>query len=174
MDDIDVFRARNASGNGDDGDGFDLIAKGGRSYTYGFTFSGDEEVKTHYNLKKQTVATLINAKGTLTSLVIYASSYSNDIGSITASVYRWDTDYETTLKGAVLAKDTITDFPDNTYQTFEFSGLGDGYYLIVLTGESPASDFGVACWTKNSCGYAVTFVDGVEAKGGLWGEFITE
>ena len=136
--------------------------------------NGNEEVKTHYNLKAgKIVSCLVNVKGSLKSLVAYLSSYGNAIGSITASVYRWDENYEKTLKGKVLATATITDFPDNANQQFDFEGLGSGYYLIVLTGTGPDDDYGVAVWTKNACDYAITFVDGVAVDGGLWAEIIS-
>ena len=150
MDALDVFRGggHQAPEQPDDG-GIRLPAKGGRNYTYGFTFDGTSEVKTHYNLKQgKVVACLVNVKGTFKSLIAYLSSYGNAIGSITASVYKWDGDYNKTLKGAVLASATITDFPDNANQQFDFEGLGSGYYLIVMTGTGPADDYGVAVWTK--------------------------
>ena len=174
MDALDVFSGGGKTEEPEDDGSIKLPAKGGRNYTYGFTFNGNEEVKTHYNLKAgKIVSCLVNVKGSLKSLVAYLSSYGNAIGSITASVYRWDENYEKTLKGKVLATATITDFPDNANQQFDFEGLGSGYYLIVLTGTGPDDDYGVAVWTKNACDYAITFVDGVAVDGGLWAEIIS-
>lgn len=176
MDDLDVFLAHKNNGSGDDDtdssqplDEYFLIAKGGRVDTDAAT--GNEK---HYNLKQDnTLAVLLNAKGALTGGSFYLSSYGDSVGTIQFDVYRWDTDYETTLKGEILATDTVVDFPDNTMCDVEFEGLSSGYYLIVVTGTSPADDFGVAVWTRGAVSTSITFINGERVDAGLRGQFIT-
>jgi len=131
--------------------------------------------ETHYNLKENnTVAVLVNAKGTLKGGTFYCSSYGNNVGTLTFRVYRWNKDYATTLKGSVLASDSITDFVDNTPCDVTFSGLGSGYYLVVITGTSPADDYGVAVWTRGKVNSTVTFVNGEAVAAGVRGSLRIE
>jgi len=183
MDDLDVFLANknNGSANGGTEGGTDstepldeyfLLAKGGRVDT----FSGGQETAKHRNLLQEQakeVAVLVNAKGNLIGGSFYLSSYDNNVGTVKFDVYRWDTDYETTLKGEVLATDSVVDFQDNTMCDVEFEGLGSGYYLIVATGSAPAGDFGVAVWTRSAVSTSITFVNGERVDAGLHGQFIT-
>lgn len=127
-------------------------------------------VATHHNLKEgNTVAVLVNAAGTLKGGSFYCSSYSNNIGTITFDVYRWQTDYATTVKGKVLASASVTDFQDNSLCDVSFDGLGSGYYLVVVSGTSPAGDHGVAVWTRGAVTATTTFVNGSRVKAGLRG-----
>ena len=131
--------------------------------------------ETHYNLKENnTVAVLVNASGTLKGGSFYCSSYGNNVGTLTFRVYRWNTDYDTTLKGAVLATDSITDFVDNTLRDVTFDGLEGGYYLVVITGTSPAGDHGVAVWTRGKVNSTVTFINGEPVSAGVRGSLLIE
>ena len=89
-------------------------------------------------------------------------------------MYRWDTDYATTLKGEVLATDSVVDFKDNTMCEVKFEGLSSGYYLIVATGSAPAGDYGVAVWTRTAVSTSITFINGERVDAGLHGQFITD
>lgn len=94
------------------------------------------------------MAVLVNAKTELTGASFYLSSYGNNIGTVKLSVYRWNKDYETTVKGEMLSFAVCDGFTDNTNQDVTFEGLGTGYYLIVATGTSPegtpASPYGLS------------------------------
>ena len=177
MDDLDVFLAhKNNSSTPDDNnqplDEYFLLAKGGRVDTC----SGGQDVAKHRNLLQEQakeVAVLVNAKGNLIGGSFYLSSYDNNVGTVKFDVYRWNTDYETTLKGEVLATDSVVDFKDNTMCDVEFEGLGNGYYLIVATGSAPAGDYGVAVWTRAAVSTSITFVNGERVDAGLHGQFIT-
>ncbi len=148
-----------------------LPACGGRVETN----SGGVGNMIHYNLAAgNTLAVLVNAKGSLSGGSFYLSSYDNNVGTITFDVYRWDTDYATTLKGPVLASDSAVNFQDNSMCDVTFEGLGSGYYLIVLKGSVPAGDFGVAAWTRGSVTTSITFVNGKRVDAGLHGQFITK
>lgn len=171
MDDLAAYLAELTGGSGDNGE-YSLIPKAGRVDTDNATGYGQG---THINLKQgNTVAVLVNAKAQLTGGSFYLSSYGNNTGTVTFDVYRWDTDYNTTLKGKKLATDSAVDFTDNSVFTASFDGLDTGYYLIVITGTSPADDFGVAVWTRGSVPSSVTFINGERVDAGLRGQFITK
>ena len=160
-----------SSGGGeDDGMGeYTLPAKAGRVDTY--TMGSD----THHNLKDgDTIAVLVNAKGNLKGGSFYLSSYDNNVGSIKFDVYRWDTDYETTLKGEILATDTAENFENNVQFEAKFEGLSTGYYLIVISGTAPADDYGIAVWTKGPSLTTLTFKNGELIDAGLRGQIITD
>ena len=176
IDSIDLLLAglkNNGGGSGggeDDGMGeYTLPAKAGRVDTY--TMGSD----THHNLKDgDTIAVLLNAKNKLTGGSFYLSSYDNNVGNIKFDVYRWDTDYETTLKGEILATDTAENFDNNVQFEAKFEGLSTGYYLIVISGTAPADDYGVAVWTKGPSLTTLTFKNGELITAGLRGQFLTE
>jgi len=65
-------------------------------------------------------------------------------------------------------------FPDNSWQEVAFEGLSTGYYLIVITGDVPASDYGVAVWKSTKVSSSITFIDGKRAEVGLYGALLTE
>jgi hypothetical protein len=175
IDSIDLLLAglKNNGGSGggeDDGMGeYTLPAKAGRVDTY--TMGSD----THHNLKDgDTIAVLLNAKNKLTGGSFYLSSYDNNVGSIKFDVYRWDTDYETTLKGEILATDTAKNFNNNVQFEAKFEGLSTGYYLIVISGTAPADDYGIAVWTKGPSLTTLTFKNGELINAGLRGQIITD
>lgn len=171
MDDLASYLAEQSGGLTDNGE-YTLIPRSGRVDTDN---AADRINGTHINLKQDnTVAILVNAKTQLIGGSFYLSSYSNSIGTITFDVYRWDTDYETTIKGKKLATDSAVDFPDNAMYTVNFEGLDTGYYLIVINGTSPADDYGVAVWTSGSVPYAITFINGERVDAGIRGQFITK
>lgn len=146
-------------------DAYSEMAKDMKSYVYRGMWA--EETKN-------TVAVLVNAKTQLTGGSFYLSSYGNNTGTVTFDVYRWDTDYKTTLKGRKLATDSAVDFTDNTIFNAAFDGLDTGYYLIVINGTSPADDYGVAVWTRGPVPSSITFVNGERVDAGLRGQFITK
>ena len=73
-----------------------------------------------------------------------------------------------------MASGRIENFPDNSWQEVSFEGLSTGYYLIVITGDVPASDFGVAVWTGDQTSSSITFMDGKRVEVGLCGALLTE
>ncbi len=167
MDELDVFQQmQGATEVGE----YWLVAKSGRVDTFAKGYP-----EKRYNLAKDnnTVAVLVNAKTQLIGVTLYLSSFSTQKGTVTASVYEWNTDYATTLQGDVKASASVSDFKDNSQQDFTFEGLGTGYYLIVLTGTAPEGATGVACWTQTSVDSSITFVNGEKVDAGLRGSFLT-
>lgn len=145
------------------------------------TYIGGE--MTHHNLAAgetatgekrmgETLAVLFYAKGELTGINYYLSSYSNNVGTITFSIYKWDTDYEKTLSGEMLCQESATDFDDNVWAEITFDKeLPSAEYLMVLTGSAGNDDdLGVAVWTQQSTPFAKTFINGEEVDGGIWGQ----
>ena len=62
-------------------------------------------------------------------------SYSNDTGSVTAALFAFDTDYDTSLLASPMAEHTFVDFRDGADLCFRFtetSPLPAGEYLLVL------------------------------------------
>lgn len=130
--------------------------------------------ETHHNLKDgKKIAVLVNAKGTLKGASFYLSSYDNNVGTIKFEVYKWNTDYNTTVSGKVLATNSAVNFADNMDYEMSFDGLSSGYYLIVISGSTPADDYGVAVWTKGASPDCITFIDGQRVDAGVRGQFIT-
>ena len=171
MDDLAAYLAAQSGGAGDNGE-YSLPQRAGRVDTDDANGHGNG---THINLKEgNTVAVLVNAKTQLTGGSFYLSSYGNNTGTVTFDVYRWDTDYKTTLKGRKLATDSAVDFTDNTIFNAAFDGLDTGYYLIVINGTSPADDHGVAVWIRGPVPSSITFVNGERVDAGLRGQFITK
>lgn len=174
VEDIDRLLAAYESNNdqnadyGDYGE-YTLTPKFGNVDTY--VSAGSE---THHNLKDgKKIAVLVNAKGTLKGASFYLSSYDNNVGTIKFDVYKWDTDYNTTVNGKVLATHSAVNFGDNMDHEISFDGLSSGYYLIVISGTAPANDYGVAVWTKGASPDSITFINGQRVDAGVRGQFIT-
>jgi len=172
IDAIDLLLSGNKGEDGTEEDNgeFTLPAKSGRVDTDNSTGASE-----HHNLKNgDKLAVLVNAKNKLVGGSFYLSSYDNSIGTIKFDVYKWDTDYATTVAGEILASDTALNFKDNSQFEAKFDGLSSGYYLIVISGTAPDDDFGVAVWTRGKSMTSVTFKNGNRIEAGLRGQFITE
>ena len=166
---IDTIDALIAANKGNENGEYTLPAKSGRVDT-------DDPMgdSNHHNLKSgDKVAVLVNAKGALTGGSFYLSSYDNNVGTVNFDVYRWDTDYSTTVAGNVLATASAVNFADNSQYEVKFEGLSSGYYLIVVSGSAPEGDFGVAVWTRGASQTSITFINGKRVNAGLRGQFIS-
>ncbi|MFC5403306.1 discoidin domain-containing protein [Cohnella soli] len=75
-----------------------------------------------------------NADQTFNSLKVLCPSYSNNIGNLTLSLYKWRSDYATAVAGTPIATQTYTNFTDNSWLTLNFANLPAGSYLWVLNG----------------------------------------
>ncbi|WP_309120217.1 discoidin domain-containing protein [Paenibacillus sp.] len=83
---------------------------------------------------------------TFNSLRVLCPSYANNIGSLTLTLYRWNTDYATTVAGTSIASQTYTNFADNSWLQLNFTPQASGSYLWVLS--NPVETVGV--WTFTS------------------------
>ena len=73
---------------------------------------------------------------TLYSISFECPSWSDDIGQMTLDIYKWDTDYETTVAGTPLLTETelFTDYADNDTIEVELpeNVFGPGEYLYTF------------------------------------------
>jgi hypothetical protein len=74
----------------------------------------------------------------VTSLTVRGPSWSNKTGSMDFDLYRWDTDYNTTIQGEPVYSGQAKDFIDLQTYTFRFEkGLvGGGSYMYVFSNGS--------------------------------------
>ncbi len=73
------------------------------------------------------------ATSNFTSVMAECPSWSNNIGDLTISLYKWDTDYNTSVSGTPIASKKYIDFIDNSRLSVDFSAQGAGDYVITLT-----------------------------------------
>lgn len=67
------------------------------------------------------------------SLSVSCPSYSDNTGSLTFSLYRWQTNYVMTTAAAPVAKETYVDFNDNATLTLSFDKYEAGEYILILS-----------------------------------------
>lgn len=77
-------------------------------------------------------------------------SWANNIGEITVKLYRWNTDYTTTVAAMPIYEQKFVDFQDCAKIAFNISdtaghGIGEGEYLWTVSGHD--GDGGVGMWT---------------------------
>ncbi len=93
-------------------------------------------------------------------MTVSCPSYSNHIGSLRLSLFRWTDSYEKTLASEPLLRQTFKDFPDNSPLTLSISPetpFSPGEYLFVL--DQAVERVGV--WTQsNHPGQAQCFFNG--------------
>ncbi|MBP3387816.1 MAG: hypothetical protein J6L23_04690 [Clostridia bacterium] len=131
----------------------------------------------HHNMKAGTksIGIRFNNGGTFTGGTVRLATYGGGTGcQLKLSVYKWDTDFDTTIKGEELRTCILKDFADNSMVDFEFDEpLEAGEYLVLLH-EGKADGYGVAVWTKNAGQGIKTYKDGKEASLGVVGMFYVE
>lgn len=128
----------------------------------------------HHNLKAgtQSIGIRFNNGGTFTGGTVRLATYGGGAGcQIKLSVYKWDTDFNTTVNGEELRTYILKDFADNSMVDFEFDEpLEAGEYLVLLH-EGKSDGYGVAVWTKNAGQGIKTYLNGEEASLGVVGMF---
>ena len=99
----------------------------------------------------QTIGAKFTAEFTITDMEISCPSWSDDIGTMIFKLYKWDTDYATTVAGTSVFVDTDTfvDYPDNAMMEVDFGmDIEPGTYLWEL---SEGKD-GVGVWAYRTHG----------------------
>ena len=91
--------------------------------------------------------------GYLQEITIQCPSWSDSIGSLTAKLFKWDTDYATTVAGTPLYEETFVDYDDNATLSCDFSdgdtySIGAGEYLWWLGDGVDEGGSGVGLWTQ--------------------------
>ncbi len=113
----------------------------------------------------------ITVSGSIGTIGMYMPSNSNNIGTVTVTVYKWSSTYANTLRTTPIATRTFVDQPDNKFCTVSI-GNNTGDILIHLTGGSD----GVGVWVTNSGSVAsgvsqTTYQNGAEVSGCLSSAF---
>ena len=124
----------------------------------------------HYNLAqaKSAVGVHINCNGSLVGGKAYLPSYDNNVGTVHIKVYKWDTDYNTSVSGKVLSSYDFVNFEENSWLSFKLSkALDAGDYLLVITADTEEGDFGCGVWTQSRGSGIETFYDGSKANFGV-------
>lgn len=89
-------------------------------------------------------------------------SWGNNIGSLTLSLYQWNTDYATSVAGTPIASKTFDNFYDNAWLLLPTSDLAPGDYVWEL---SQAQEI-VGVWKyPDAIGTATSFVNGIPVTG---------
>ena len=129
----------------------------------------------------QSIGVKFTADFRITDMDLSCPSWSDDIGTMVFKLYKWDTDYETTVAGTPVFVDaeTFVDYPDNAMMSVEFSkdGLEPGTYYWELS-EGTA---GVGVWAYRTHGSegleffknGAPFTDGTAFIGTIYG-FVLE
>ena len=91
------------------------------------------------------VAVHFNALGSFSEISLRVPSYSDNIGSINFSLYKWENNYTDTLNNEPVATLNSVDEADNAIVTLAFESQEAGEYLFyVYDGK-----YGVAVYTYN-------------------------
>ena len=120
------------------------------------------EVKGNYAVQFATTAKF-------ESLSMDCPSWSNNLGNLTFSLYRWNTNYETTLKGSAAASHEFVNYKDNATLTFKFDEMEAGEYLLLIenTSEDPKEQVGLYA-DNQAFAYAKNYQDGSEVQTAAW------
>lgn len=124
----------------------------------------------HYNLAASgaKVGVRINCGGKLSGGKAYLPNYDNSIGTVYIKVYKWDTDYDTSIGGEVLTEYDFVDFQENTWLSFEFPDqLDPGEYLVVFSATTRAGDYGAGIWAQGKTNSVITYYNGSEVDFGV-------
>ena len=111
---------------------------------------------------KATVGMKFAAESPFVAIDVSCPSWSNDIGSLTLSIYAWKNTYQESIGAKPIASETFVDFPDNAWLKLEVDSLQEGDYLWVL-GDGKEQ---VGIWKyPKSLHPATSFSNGKETKG---------
>lgn len=102
--------------------------------------------------KGQAVRFTLSDEQWLIGASVSCASWSDNFGSLTFYLYRWNTDYETTVAGEPVLKQTFEDFEDNSSLSMDFDrvdekAIGAGTYLLVVKDGIDTQGTGVGVWT---------------------------
>ena len=111
---------------------------------------------------KGVVSCRFKATADFDSLILSCPSYSDNVGSLTFSLYKWQDGYKTTVASTPVAVNTYRDFKDNANLTFSFSKMPAGEYLLALSN----GEKGVGIWAfSESKTGTFLYADGTESDG---------
>lgn len=124
------------------------------SYEYIATYTdGNRSPIDLKNGTSSVAAHFVVKEGFLESVSANCPSWSDDVGNLTMKIYKWDTDYETTIASEPVATETFVDYEDNSTLSIELAtedrrGLEAGEYLWFLGDGEDSSGSGVGIWAS--------------------------
>ncbi len=122
-----------------------------------FTGVGADPVVCTTNLAVQ-----FNTTTSFTELITYCPSWSNNIGNLTFTLYKWDTSYKKTLAGTALATYEHVNYPDsNPGLSLKFDAQPAGEYLLYIENTSETLPETVGCWASGNFAGAQSYNNGV-------------
>lgn len=107
----------------------------------------------------------LGINGEFSAVSVRLSTYLNGDTISTVSVYKWNNDYETTVKSDPVASKQFNPVKDNQKHKVEFDKQPAGEYLIEVSNDNSA--LCVWKWDKNEFGHGFVYVDGVEGIGDI-------
>lgn len=118
------------------------------------------------NSEINTYGSLLSIGHKFTGVYFGCPSWSDNIGSLTLTLWKWDTNYKTTTASTpIKGPEAFADYEDNSFLGFSFEEAQEAglYYMEISEAEDSGS--GVGIWTAelNYKGQAV-FVDGEYVK----------
>ncbi len=98
----------------------------------------------------------------LTGLTLSAPSWSNNVGSLRLSLYKWNVSYARTLNAVPLFEESFIDYTDNETLVFDFDEKAAGEYLLYIENisENPSEPVGFWGYEKGHKNVAC-FMSGV-------------
>ncbi len=109
-----------------------------------------------------TAALRFTADSSFLAIDVHCPSWSNNIGNLTLTLYKWNSSYNTTIAGNPIAQKTFENFNDNAWLKLTFNPQEPGEYLWVLS--DPTEVVGV--WKNaNSKNQATSYFNGLPVSG---------
>lgn len=115
----------------------------------------------------ETVATQFAIAADALFVGIGCPSWSDNIGELTLTLYKFNKDYDTTVAGNHMVQHTFENYSDNAFIGFEFTEadpLKAGEYLIVISDAYDEGGSGVGLWTHNAYPGQAFYEEGVYNK----------
>ena len=109
-----------------------------------------------------TASLKFTADSSFQAIDVHCPSWSNNVGNLTLTLYKWRDNFKTTIAGAALARKTFENFNDNARLSLDFEPQQPGDYLWQL---SDATEV-VGVWKNTSGSYpVVSFFNGTPVSG---------
>ncbi len=124
-----------------------------------------EEVGSHTPVQlsgTNSAAEKFKATDLFDKISVNCPSWSNNIGNLTLSLYKWNTDYNTTISASPVVKKEFVNFTDNQWLEISFATQTSGEYLWVLN--NPTETVGVYKY-ENSTNSNTAYLNGAVTSG---------
>lgn len=119
-----------------------------------------------YNADFDKIGSLISTVAPAVKIAIGCPSWSDNVGSLTVTLWKWNTDYKTTVAADPMEKKEFVDYEDNAMLGFDFTTpVEAGLYYVELSDAVDESGSGVGPWTGGAYGGQAVFRDGEYVPG---------